>query len=340
MPRYRTLARRLFNRVVRQPERIVFDFGSSTTKVRVNGHAPTHVPTCIAMHRYTQDVVGFGESATEMIGKVPPALEVIFPLQGGHVLKLGPFRQYFRALWNTVITVPEWLTFIRRPSVTVVLPAICTAAQRAFFQELVQGRHARFMSITKAEALWRRFQQKYPTLHSMFCLDIGDSTTECVVISSERIILAETIAFGTAHLAAALRTAIKTTYHAELGWQTMEELQREVLTLEKKPSRELQMVVRGRDVLTQLPTTVQVKHSEFLVEVLPVVQQFVAEVKLRCQLLPTEVLTQVLSEGMFLTGGGSQVRGIHEVLSEAFVTEVHVSRTPLDDVCLGVELPE
>jgi rod shape-determining protein MreB len=105
---------------------------------------------------------------------------------------------------------------------------------------------------------------------------------------------------------------------------------------EKSELSNLLTVVRGKDVVTNLPKTIQVKSSEVTKETTHLANELLLQVREVCDLAPADLLSQALEQGIYFTGSGSLLRNLPEFLSQGMSTSPLFSKTPHLDVIKGL----
>jgi rod shape-determining protein MreB len=165
-------------------------------------------------------------------------------------------------------------------------------------------------------------------------VDIGGGTTEVAVISLGGIVVAQSIRIGGDEFDEAIVAHVKREYNVLIGERTAEEIKFEIGSAYQL-SDELDVEVRGRDLSTGLPRTLQLSSEEIRVAVEDPTQAIVQAVKATLEETPPELASDIMEFGVVLTGGGALLKGIDDRLKHETGIPVHVSENALINVVLG-----
>lgn len=291
-------------------------------------------PSCLVKQQVSGHVVAVGQNAAQMIGKTPQMIDVIWPIRQGKIIDLTAFQQLMiTALQIGGVTSSTVVPFFQFPA-RFIIPAVTTSVQREAIQAVLRSLQLKVQFMTKLEAIAknRGFQA------AVCVVDIGGMTTECGVIGDGQPVTQQTVAVGSEELTQEVLRCVRQSCQAEIGWLTAEQIKREVVRVLHDPAAVVaphRIVVRGRDILTNLPKTFQVS-SELFDEVARVwLQRILKGLHQVLQDTPSEILTEALSNGIFLTGGGSLVQGLSEAFHQHFQTEIIHSKHPFTDTVKG-----
>src|ERR1700704_4894351 len=168
-------------------------------------------------------------------------------------------------------------------------------------------------------------------------IDIGGGTSEIAVIALGGIVVSTSLRVGGNKFDEQIATYIRKKYNLMVGERTAEEVKIQIgtaLPLE----RELQMEVRGRDLIAGLPRTIPITSSEGLEAIEAPLQQLVAAVRVVLEQTPPELSSDIIDKGMVMSGGGSLLRNIDKLLTQVTGVPCHVAENALDCVALGTGL--
>jgi rod shape-determining protein MreB len=165
-------------------------------------------------------------------------------------------------------------------------------------------------------------------------VDIGGGSTEVAVISLGGIVVANTIRIAGDEIDEAIMNYVRRAYNLLIGERTAEEIKIRIgsaYPLEK----ELQMEVRGRDLVTGLPKSVVLRSEEIREAITEPVSQIVDVVKLTLEQTPPELAADIMDRGIVLCGGGALLRGLDKLLRQETGTPVYIAEDPMSCVALG-----
>lgn len=165
-------------------------------------------------------------------------------------------------------------------------------------------------------------------------VDIGGGTTEVAIISLGGIVVAQSIRIGGDEFDEAIINHIKKEYNVLIGERTAEEIKFEIGSAFPL-AEELDVEVRGRDLMTGLPRTFQVSSEEIRVAIEEPTAAIIQAIKGTLEKTPPELSSDIMEYGIVLTGGGALLRALDERLRFETGMPVHVSENALINVVLG-----
>jgi rod shape-determining protein MreB and related proteins len=285
----------------------------------------------VAIDKATRKVKAVGEEARLMLGRTPGNIIAIRPMQDGVIADYSTTREMLRALIGKVTGRRGPF----KPRVLVCVPAGVTSVEkRAVLQaaEEAGAGVAATIEETMAAAIGAGLPIALPGGNMV--VDIGGGTTDIAVISLGGIVVSRSLRVGGNKIDEVIIRHIKNTYNLMIGDRTAEEIKIRVgsaFPLEQ----ELQMEVKGRDLVAGLPKTVDVTSDEIREALAEPISQIVDRVKAVLEQTPPELSSDIIERGIMLTGGGALLRGLDRLLSLATGIPVHVADDPLSCVAIG-----
>jgi rod shape-determining protein MreB and related proteins len=168
-------------------------------------------------------------------------------------------------------------------------------------------------------------------------IDIGGGTSEIAVISLGSIVVSTSLRVGGNKIDESIATYIRKKYNLMIGERTAEEVKIEIGTA-LPLDRELSMEVRGRDLIAGLPRTIPITSSEVMEAIEAPLQQLVAAVRVVLEQTPPELSSDIIEQGMVLSGGGALLRNMDKLLTQVTGVPCHVAENALNCVALGTGL--
>jgi rod shape-determining protein MreB len=165
-------------------------------------------------------------------------------------------------------------------------------------------------------------------------VDIGGGTTEVAVISLGGIVVAESIRVGGDEMDEAITTWVKREHKLMIGAQTAEEVKLEIGSAFPL-TEEASVEVRGRNMITGLPTTVALTAGEVRHALQEPVNRIVDAIKETLDKTPPELASDIMDRGIMLAGGGALLHGLDERLRQETHIPIHIAESPLTCVALG-----
>ena len=165
-------------------------------------------------------------------------------------------------------------------------------------------------------------------------VDIGGGTTEVAIISLGGIVTSQSIRIAGDEMDEAIVIYIRKNYNLMIGERTSEAIKMEIGSAGDTEGIE-NMEIRGRDLLTGLPKTIEITAKEISTALRDTVYAIVDSVKNTLEKTPPELAADIMDRGIVLTGGGALLRNLDKVISEETSMPVIIAENPLDCVAIG-----
>ncbi len=313
-------------------KQIGIDLGTTNVLVYVRGRGIVlNEPSVIAVHAGERTIRAVGDEAQQMIGRAPDTIVVYRPMKSGVIAHYSVTEAMLRHFLQKVCG--RWRLFA--PDVMICIPGGATSVEgRAVRDAALQAGAKNVYLIPEpiAAALGANVPIDGPD--GNLVIDIGGGTTEVAVISLYGIVVKNSIRIGGNRLDEAIAAYIKRQYNLMVGERAAEEVKFQVasaLPLE----RDLECDVRGRDQVMGLPRSVTVRTTEIREAIAEPVNEIVEAVKWVLERTPPELASDIFNKGMVMTGGGSLLRGLDALMTQATEIPCHVAENPLNCVALG-----
>jgi rod shape-determining protein MreB len=310
------------------------DLGTANTLVYVKGKGiVVREPSVVALQKDTKQIVAVGNEAKNMIGRTP-----------GNVVALRPMKDGVIADYETTAIMMKYYInqatknkgfFAGKPYVMVCVPYGITAVEeRAVIDATRQAgaRDAYTIEEPFAAAIGANLPVWEPT--GSMVVDIGGGTTEVAVISLGGIVTSQSIRIAGDEMDEAIIQYIRKTYNLMIGERTAEAIKVEIGSA-GNPEGIGTMEIRGRDLLTGLPKTIEISAEEIAEALRDTVYAIVDSVKNTLEKTPPELAADIMDRGIVLTGGGALLRNLDKVISKETDMPVIVAENPLDCVAIG-----
>jgi rod shape-determining protein MreB len=306
------------------------DLGSANTRVKIAQRVAFHEPTCIAYHKQNQEVITFGQAAADLAGKVPNHITVSFPIRESRVVDTFGLEEFIKAVTQKVYAHQgNGLGLFQARMLVGMSPAL-TVVQQEAFKKTFQAAHFLPVLKNKMDSLITYIHAQPQWKRVMFVVDMGAMTTEIAVYSQGEYVTQKTLPIGGEHFTHQIIQSIRQEYHCEVGWGTAEKIKKEIADIHNAAERK--MVVRGKDIFTSLPTTIQISAQKLNEPLVEVGNEFLENIHRVCQRITPDLLTAALENGVFLTGGGSLLKGLDMSVGQKLQSEVIKSPTPFEDI--------
>ncbi|MFD1705576.1 rod shape-determining protein [Siminovitchia sediminis] len=310
------------------------DLGTANTLVFVKGKGIVlREPSVVAMNTETKKIVAVGNDAKNMIGRTP-----------GNIVAMRPMRDGVIADYDTTATMMKYFikqaakskgSFSGKPYVMVCVPSGITAVeQRAVLDATREAgaRDAYPIEEPFAAAIGANLPVWEPT--GSMVVDIGGGTTEVAVISLGGIVASNSIRTAGDNFDEAIVNYIRKHYNLLIGERTAESIKVEIGSAGGTEDVD-NMEIRGRDLLTGLPKTIEITAEEISSALHDTVYAIIDAVKNTLENTPPELAADIMDRGIVLAGGGALLRNLDKVISDETKMPVIIAEEPLDCVAIG-----
>jgi rod shape-determining protein MreB and related proteins len=315
---------------------IGIDLGTANTLVFVSGKGiAIREPSVVARHKKTKEILAIGTSAKRMLGRTPSLIETIKPLKGGVIADFDAAAAMLTYYIKRVHETGDSINKIPRPKVVIGIPSGVTEVERRAVADVSVSsgaREAHLVEEPMAAAIGAGAQVLEP--EGIFIVDIGGGTSEIAVISLGGIVLGRSIRVAGDEMNEAIINFVKLKYSVLLGEPTSEEIKMAIGSCTDQQKEEY-FTARGRDLESGLPKTLKLSSSEIREALTPIIQEIVRNVKDTLEETPPELISDIYKTGIILTGGGSLIRGIDQLISESTEINAMVADDPLTCVVRG-----
>ena len=311
---------------------IGIDLGTANILVYVKGKGVVlKEPSVVAIDKVRNKVLAVGDDAREMLGRAPGSIVAIRPLKEGVIANYTVTQK----LLSYVIDKVAGKSVFFKPRVMTCVPiGITSVEKRAVMEATTQGGASKTYLIEEplAAALGAGIDISVP--RGNMVVDIGGGTTDIAVLSLGGIVVSSSIRIGGDHFDEAIVRHVKKVHNVLIGERTAEEINMQVATV-SLDGRQETISVRGRDMVTGLPTTFSVTSEDCRVALDDSVSSLIATVRGVLEKCPPELAADIVDNGIYLTGGGALLDGLAEVMSKETGITTHIADDPLECVALG-----
>ncbi len=314
------------------------DIGSQNTRVVYGNKLVWHQPTCVTLHVPTQTVLEVGQRALLSMGKTPEKIQVVFPVRQGKISDLAISQQYIRAVVKQVMALLELPFVFQLSGQAAVASSLSPVAMQTWTRVLHESGFHAVQLIRKSQAIQEFLRAQKQPLNWM--LDMGAQTTELGIFLGDEVLQSHSLNLGGHDITTELQDLLRTEYQATLSYLSAEALkvaQHSLhLSTEKSGLKSAKTTLRATDLVTQEPKVIYLDKQDLELHFGLKMKELVDEIKAILAQLSTEMRTQLLEGGLYLTGGASGLSGAKEFLESELKTTVTVARQPELDLVWGV----
>lgn len=309
------------------------DLGTANTLVHIKGKGiVVREPSVVAMDIEKNEPLAVGDRAKEMIGRTPGNIVAIRPLKDGVISDFNVTQKMLKYFISRALG--SRLQFAR-PRVVICVPSGVTAVEERAVKEAALAAGAKepiIMEEPMAAAIGAGMPVSEPTGNMI--VDIGGGTTEVAVLSMGGIVTAGSIRVAGDEMDESIIAYIKKTYNLSIGYQTAENIKKEIGAA-YMPAKGAGYSVKGRDLLTGLPKTVEISAEEIVEALSEPVSAIVEAVKSCLEKTPPELAADIMDRGIIMAGGGSLLKNLDRLIAHQTGIPVHMAEDPLSCVALG-----
>ena len=314
---------------------ISIDLGTANTLVLVRGKGIViNEPSVVAIDKKTKNVLAIGAEAKKMVGRTPANIIAIRPLRDGVISDFDITEKMLKYFIKKVHD-QAMFNLMPRPRVVVGIPSGVTEVEKRAVQDATMSAGAREAYLIE-EPMAAAIGAGLPVTDSVgsMIVDIGGGTTEVAVLSLGGIVVSRSLRVAGDEMNDDIANYARQKYNLLIGERMSESIKMAIgsaYPLEEEKT----MTLRGRNLITGLPESVEISSVEVREAVSASIQTIVSVVRSAIDDTPPELVSDLMESGIALAGGGSLVLGLAERLSEETKIHVFVAEDPLTCVVRG-----
>ena len=294
---------------------IGIDLGTANVLIYIKGKGIVmREPSVVAIDNDTNRILAIGEDARRMIGRTPGNIVAIRPLRDGVIANYDITEQMIRYFIGKV----SGRRFMFRPRVMICVPSRITTVEKRAVQEAAMqagASHAELIEEPMAAAM-------------------GGGTTDVAVISLGGVVVSDSLRMAGDKFDDCIITYIKNKHNVMIGERTAETIKIEVGQA-FAGARDEKIEIRGRDLITGLPKTIEVKSDEVSEALAEPVSSIVQCVKRVLEDTPPELSSDIMDRGIIMTGGGAMLYGLDSLIQKETGITTYLADDPLTCVAIG-----
>ena len=310
---------------------MAIDLGTANTLVYVDGRGiVVSEPSVVASDSASGHVHAVGDEAQLMIGRTPATISAIRPLRHGVIADFAVTEAMLRYFIRRVLDRQR-----AHPRLIVCAPSGITQVEQRAVEEASLAAGARRVHLIEepiAAAIGAGVEIEEPV--GRMVVDVGGGTSEMAVISLGGIVLSRSLRVGGYEMDEAIIRYLRLAHSLAIGAPTAEAIKVAIGTAVPLNPEEV-YPVRGRHLLTGLPTEVLLRSGEALDALRGPLAEIVGAVKETLEQTPPELTGDIARDGILLAGGGVLLRGFRELLASETGLPVALAGSPLTCVAEG-----
>ena len=308
------------------------DLGTANTLVYIKGQGIVlREPSVVAIRDDIKEVLAVGEEAKKMIGRTPGNIVAIRPMKDGVIADFDVTEKMLSYFIQKAAAKKGVVT----PRIAICVPYGVTAVEKKAIEEAARqagARDAYLIEEPMAAAIGAGLQVEEP--EGNMVVDIGGGTTEIAIISLGGIVTAKSIRIGGDEFDESIVNYVKKEYSVAIGERTAEDVKISIGSTFKDDTEENKQI-RGRDLISGLPKTIEISSAEVRDALKEPINLIIDAIKSTLEKTPPELSSDIMENGIMLTGGGALLRGLDKLVRQETGMPVHIAENPLDCVALG-----
>ena len=310
---------------------IGIDLGTATVLIYVKGKGIVlREPSVVAIDKNSNAVMAVGEDARLMLGRTPGNIVAIRPLRDGVISDYGVTERMLRYFINKVCG-----TRIFRPRLVICVPSEVTEVEKkAVIDAAMQAGARKVQLIEEPIAAAIGAGIDISKACGTMVVDIGGGTTEIAVIALGGNVISTSLKVAGDKFDEAIIRFMRKKYNVMIGERTAEEMKINIGCVFPKV-QDNSMEVRGRNLLSGLPITVEINSAEMLEALEEPATMIVDAVHSVLENTPPELSADISDKGILMTGGGSLVDGLDKLISSKTGINVYIADDAVSCVAFG-----
>lgn len=287
-------------------------------------------PSVIVKDKKSGHVVAVGKEAREMLGKNPESLKVIKPLKDGVISDIDSTRQMLSIFMKKIYGISPF-----KPEAIICVPIeVTTVERRAIFDALEGAKKIYLIEEGRAAIMGAGVNISIP--NGSMVIDIGGGSTDIAILSLDEIVVSKSIRVAGNRIDRDIIKYVKDKLSLNIGDRTAEKIKKELSTALKVSENEnKKMIIKGLDINTKKPKEIEISSNqiqEAIVDSLEEIISSVIEVLGKC---PPELASDLLDNGIVLTGGGALINNFSNMIENRVKIPVNIPEKPLESVVIG-----
>jgi rod shape-determining protein MreB and related proteins len=310
---------------------MAIDLGTANTLVYVGGRGiVVSEPSVVASDLATGEVHAVGLDAERMIGRTPASISATRPLRHGVIADFEVTEEMLRYFIRKVID-----RRMAHPRLIVCAPSGVTEVEKRAVEEASLAAGARRVHLIEepiAAAIGAGLEIEEPI--GRLVVDVGGGTSEMAVISLGGIVISRSVRVGGYEMDEAIAHYIRSVYQLAIGSRTAESIKIAAGSAVALPEEET-IEVRGRHLVTGLPTAIQLRTEEVRGAISGPLREILQAIRDTLEQTPPELSSDIARDGILLAGGGTLIRGFDQLVAAETGMPVHLAESPLTCVAVG-----
>ncbi len=313
------------------------DLGTANTRIGIKGKGLVAIePSVVAINKITKEVLAVGKQAKGMLGKTPANVVAVRPLKDGVIVDFDITLAMIKYFLGLVHQKRDNMWILPKPRVLIGVPSSVTDVEKQAVIDAALFAGAREAYVIE-EPMAAAIGVNMPVNEAVgnMVVDIGGGTTDVSIISLGGIVVDRTINIAGDEMDELIVEFLRDKYAMMIGYATAEKIKIE--TAIAHPDEEIkEYEVHGRDMISGLPKSVTVNSIEIMNAISSALQKITDAIKEAIEDAPPELISDIYTRGITITGGGSKVPGLDKLWENALKVPVKRADRPQLSVLEGM----
>lgn len=311
---------------------IGIDLGTANVLIYIKGRGIVlNEPSIVVIDTETNKVIAVGEEAREMLGRTPEKVKAVKPMKDGVIADF----ELTEIMLNYFINKIKARSLFSRPRILICCPTNITPVEKNAIKEAAERTGARKVFIEeepKVAAIGAGMDISKPSANMV--IDIGGGTTDIAILSMNGIVSSASVRIAGNVFDQDIIKYIRGKYKLLIGEKTAEDIKINFANV-YKPSKKEKLVVKGRNLITGLPDSIELTQEETKEALEDDLNRIIKSTKNVLEQTPPELSADIVEKGLVLTGGGAKLTGLVDLLEEELTIPILIAETPLTCVAEG-----
>ncbi len=311
---------------------IGIDLGTANILIYIKGQGIVlNEPSVVAIDKDTKKALAYGVEASEMLGKTPLKMNAIKPMKDGVIADFDATL----LMLNYFINKVKGFSMFRKPRIIICCPADTTAVEKNAIKEAAERLGAKKVYLEeepKVAAIGVGLDISKPAGNMV--IDVGGGTTDIAILSLGDIVTSKSLKVAGNVFDNDIKEYIKTKYKLLIGEKTAQNIKHTIGSVYNGDKKNT-MDVRGRDLTTGLPSVININSKEIEEALEEDAMKIVNATKSVLFETPPELSADIVTNGAVLTGGGSLINGLKELLEKELDIPIYNAENPMTSVVEG-----
>lgn len=309
------------------------DFGTSMLKMYKKEEGIVLDEKNVIAVANRRKIIAGGNEAFDMFEKAPANIQVSYPVRNGVIADIANMQ----ALFNYFIDKLSGRRKLSSADYLVAVPTDITEVERRAFYDLVShsnGKAKKIVIIEKPIAAALGIGLDITNAQGVMTVDIGANTTEISIMSLGGIVLSKLIPVGGSKLDESIKLYVKKKYNLIIGDKTAEVIKKELASAYNREEKTWK--VYGRNVVTGLPSEMEISSSMVYDSVKEHLHAIIDSVKMILERTPPEISSDIIESGIYVTGGSARIHDLDKMMSDETDLKVNIAEDCENSVVRGL----